>query len=232
MNTFLEISVFLPAGFKLDTVCVIILLQNNNLFNTLDQSSEYLPEVSATLKTCQKNDISHQFLHDMAESFVMMGATLALIHPSLFAAGMDAMAKMAAGLVKCKEPDLVKEVMEVWPLPFNTFSIISNRQTVPHHDVQGMLPNYNLLATFGSYNDGHFEVPALGMRFIYNPGTLLGISGKVLIHGVASVSGNRVCIANYFREKVMERIGMHVTGYTMRQDFEQQFIDITKHSNE
>jgi hypothetical protein len=51
----------------------------------------------------------------MAESFALMGATLALIHPSLFATGMDAMAKMAAGLVKCKEPDLVKEVMKVWP---------------------------------------------------------------------------------------------------------------------
>jgi hypothetical protein len=168
----------------------------------------------------------------MAESFALMGATLALIHPSLFATGMDAMAKMAAGLVKCKEPDLVKEVMKVWPLPFNAFSVISNRQTVPHRDVQGMLSNYDILTTFGSYNDGRFEVPALGMRFIYNPGTLVGISGKVLVHGVASVSGDRVCIASYFREKVMERIGMHVTGYTTRQDFEKRFIDITKCSNE
>ena len=168
----------------------------------------------------------------MVESFALMGATLALIHPSLFAASMDAMAKMAAGLVKCKEPDLVKEVMKVWPLPFNAFSVISNRQTVPHRDVQGMWPNYDLLATFGSYNDGRFEVPALGMRFVYNPGTLLGISGRVLVHGVASVSGDRVCITNYFRENVMERIGMHVTGYTTRQDFEQRFIHLTKRSIE
>ena len=164
----------------------------------------------------------------MSESFALMGATLALIHPSLFAAGMNAMAKMAAGLVTCKEPDLVKEVMKLWPLPFNAFSVISNRQTVPHRDVQGMLSNYDLLATFGSYNDGRFEVPAVGLRFVYNPGTLIGISGKILLHGVGAVSGDRICIASYFREKVMERIGTHESGYTTREDFESRFINITK----
>ena len=157
-----------------------------------------------------------------------MGATLALIHPSLFAAGMNAMAKMGVGLITCKEPELIKEVMKLWPLPFNAFSVISNRQTVHHHDVQGMLSNYDLLATFGSYNDGRFEVPTLGMRFVYNPGTLIGISGKILLHGVGSVSGDRICIASYFREKVMERIGMHESGYTTREDFQNRFISITK----
>ena len=45
------------------------------------------------------------------ELFALMGATLTLIHPILFAAGMNAIAKMAAGLFKCKELDVVKEVM-------------------------------------------------------------------------------------------------------------------------
>jgi hypothetical protein len=155
----------------------------------------------------------------MSESFALIGATLALIHPSLFAAGMNAMAKLAAGVVTCKEPKLIKEVMKLWPLPFNAFSIISNRQTVHHHDVQGMLSNYDLLTTFRLYNDGHFKVPALGMRFVYNPGTLMGISGKILLHGVVSVSGDQICIASYFHEKLMERIGMHETRYTTREDF-------------
>ena len=140
-----------------------------------------------TLKSSRICDAGHQFLLNMSESFALMGATLALIHPSLFAAGMNAMAKTAAGLVTCKEPELVKEVMKLWPLPFNTFSVISNRQTVSHCDVQGILSNYNLLATFGSYNDGCFEVPAVGLRFVYNPGTLIGISGKILLHRVGAV---------------------------------------------
>ena len=158
-----------------------------------------------------------------------MGATLALIHPSLFAAGMNAMAKMAAGLIACKEPDLVKEVMKLWPLPFNAFLVISNRQTVPHRDVQGMLSNYDLLATFRSYNDKHFEVLAVGLRFVYNPGTLIGISGKILLHRVGVVSSDQICMASYFREKVMERIGIHESRYTTREDFESRFINITKH---
>ena len=125
-----------------------------------------------TLKSSRTSDAGHQFLLNMSESFALMGATLALIHPSLIATW---------------EPDLVNEVMKLWPLPFNAFLVISNRQTVSHCDVQGILSNYNLLATFGSYNDGCFEVPAVGLRFVYNPGTLIGISGKILLHRVGAV---------------------------------------------
>ena len=198
-------------------------------FHVQGRSSEYLPKVSSILKSGRTSDPGHQFLLNMSESFALMGATLVLIHPSLFAAGMNAMAKMAAGLVTCKEPDLVKEVMKLWPLPFNAFLVISNRQTVPHHDVQGMLLNYNLLTTFRSYNDGCFKVLAVSLRFVYNPGTLIRISGKILLHGVGVVSSDWICITSYFQEKVMERIGMHESESTTHKDFESCFINITKH---
>lgn len=34
-----------------------------------------------------------------------------------------------------------------------------------------------------------------------------------------SVSGDQICITSYFPEKVMERIGMHESGYITREEF-------------
>ena len=106
---------------------------------------------------------------------------------------------------------LEEEVRQLWPSPFTAFSIISNRETESHRDAKGFTPFYDIVTTLGDYTDGRFEVPAIGLRFQYNPGTMIGICGKVLSHGVSEVEGDRFCLVQYFHRKVLDLL----SGYTV-----------------
>jgi hypothetical protein len=61
-----------------------------------------------------------------------------------------------------------------------------------------------MLATLGSYRDCNFEMPGLGISLKYGPGTVVGILGNVIEHGVPSFEGDRVCYAYFMRNNVHE----------------------------
>jgi len=48
------------------------------------------------------------------------------------------------------------------------------------------------------------ELPGLGITLEYGPGTVVGISGKVVEHAVPSFEGDRVCYAYFMRNNVHE----------------------------
>lgn len=134
----------------------------------------------------------------------MCGALLGVIHPNLHKAGCEAFEKMLNNPTTVKNPETVVEALEHWTTPFSGISIVSNRETPIHRDINGRNTWYDILATFGDYENGRLELPGLGYRLKYDPGTIVGIAGKVVCHGVPRVDGNRVCIAYYMRNKVHE----------------------------
>jgi hypothetical protein len=50
------------------------------------------------------------------------------------------------------------------------------------------------------------ELPGVGLKLSYGPGSVLGMAGKVIRHGVSDCQGDRVCLAYYMRDKVHERM--------------------------
>src|SRR5277367_4804795 len=68
-----------------------------------------------------------------------------------------------------------------------------------HRDGKGFAPFYDLVTTVGYYTGGRFEVPGIGLRFKYDPGTIMGLCGKVLGHSVAEVDGDRFCLVQYLK---------------------------------
>jgi hypothetical protein len=120
--------------------------------------------------------------------------------------GLEAMKKM-------QDLEDLQEALELWTSIFNGVQVISNRETPIHRDFQSRPEWYDLLVTVGPYKDTVFELPGIGIRFAYNSGTVIGLSGKVLRHGVTETEGERICLAYYMRENVQRRLGTNLASW-------------------
>ncbi|KAF9219479.1 hypothetical protein BS17DRAFT_717209, partial [Gyrodon lividus] len=65
---------------------------------------------------------------------------------------------------------------------------------------------------------------SIGIRLGYGPGTLLGISGKVLQHGVPHSVSDRVCLAYHMRDNVHEGVGAHRCDWVRQGDVKSGFV--------
>ena len=104
------------------------------------------------------------------------------------------------------------DLMEHWGSPFHCFQLVVNRQTIDHRDTRGWPLGFDVLSTFGSYNNGILSLPTIGKTCDYNPGTITGLMGKIFTHGVRPVNGERFCIAQFVRPGVFERAYPGIQG--------------------
>jgi hypothetical protein len=169
--------------------------------------------VSGPLKERADNPV-WQWLESVQETSALLGAILFIMHPELYRKGMEAYRTILENPGLVKESGVVLELLTCWMSPFSGMSVLSNRETIFHRDVQSRNEWYDMLVTMGDYKNGMMELPGLGLRLKYDPGTIVGIGGKVVRHGVSSCDGNRVCLAYFFRHKVLERLGVEPAGYS------------------
>ena len=169
-----------------------------------------------------------RYLREDRDSLCILGAVLSLIHPIAAKRGLAIMDGIAKGTIKNEATNSLDEARSVWSSPFTAISIISNRDTELHRDGKGFAPFYDLVTTVGYYTGGRFEVPGIGLRFKYDPGTIMGLCGKVLGHSVAEVDGDRFCVVQYFHRKVLEGIHSDLSRHRDIRDWMrvQDFIDL------
>ena len=104
--------------------------------------------------------------------------------------------------------DQDQEVLSKWTSCFSGISVICNRDTPPHQDVQSRHNWYDLLVALGKYQECNLELPGIGLSLQYGPGTVVGLSGKMLEHQVPTFKGERVCYAYFMRDRVHEWAGI------------------------
>lgn len=144
----------------------------------------------------------------------LLGGTLKIIHPELHALGRSALNELrdpGSGPLPWfihGEDIRLGNVLEEWLHPFSAVSVIVNRTTPCHRDSKGRNSWMDILATVGDYSFGRLELPGLGVRLEYEPGTVVGLLGKVVRHGASEVVGERMCLAYYMRDKVHQRLGV------------------------
>jgi len=88
------------AGFT--KLCLLIIAQTR----------AYKPEISATLKLGKIKLSTQDWLADTAESFALMGAFLAIVHPPLYQAGHEVFHRLTADPSIMKEGDAALEVLQ------------------------------------------------------------------------------------------------------------------------
>lgn len=134
----------------------------------------------------------------------IMAAVLRIINPGQFFQCFELPPRITACVPVNHRREML-DLLEFWASPFHCMQVIVNRETLNHRDTRGWAFGYDLLATFGRYTNGILDLPSIGLTCAYNPGTITGLMGKVLIHGVKPVNGERFCFAQFVRPGVFAR---------------------------
>jgi len=173
----------------------------------LEQTDMFPLEISASLKTADCG--GRRWIAIMAETTALLSAILRVMHPDLYRAGRTAIIELSRQSGNVQNPEATAEVLKHWSSVFTACSVISNRVTPFHRDLQTNPQWFDVLATVGNYSMAMMELPDVGLRLLYAAGTVVGISGKLLKHGVSGWAGpDRVCVASYMRPKVIQRLGV------------------------
>lgn len=132
----------------------------------------------------------------------LAGGILSLVHPQQYKIGRMALIQLVERPDVVGHLDDVRNILRFWAAPFSAASVIVNRQTPIHRDIQGRHPWMDMLLTYGPYQGARMELRSLGLRLSYEPGTIVAICGKVVPHSVSECEGERACIAYYMRDNV------------------------------
>jgi hypothetical protein len=129
-------------------------------------------------------------------------------------------------LTKLRDGKETKGVALKWQSVCTGVSVIGNRVTPYHRDNKGGYQLYDLLANyFEGGSPPRFLVSDLGLDLNYPSGTVIGLCGKILEHGVkAWCRGERVCYAHFMREEVRERLKVPPATWSSRSFYEEYII--------
>jgi hypothetical protein len=152
-----------------------------------------------------------EWLDEISRSNMVLSAILAVIHPELYEAGKETNLRLG------NDPDFqdhdVDHVLSRWGSAFNGVAVLSNRITPAHRDGKSRKQWYDMLVTLGAYQNCQLTLSGLGVSFDYGPGTVVGLSGMMLVHEVSKFEGDRVCYAYFMRDSVHEWAGVPVNNW-------------------
>lgn len=152
--------------------------------------------MSADLKKVK----SAGFIQTTASIELICNAITSVVAPDLYRSSLAAIQALQTGIMV--NPD---DVVQMWPSVWSGISVIVNRKTPYHRDWGGAFPDYDLLVSAGTHGECFLDVPDIGGRLLYLPGTAVAISGKLLRHGVLDWrGGERVCNAHFMKDAVHE----------------------------
>lgn len=138
----------------------------------------------------------------MSDSALVLSAILAVVHPEQFELTLKSLEAL------CKDESFA-DIAEQWAFAFNAVSVISNRETPEHRDRgSGGHGIFDLLLSIGGCSRTVLELPGIGLRLIYDSGTIVLFSGHVHLHSVSASERERMAIACYARKAIYHKFGL------------------------
>ena len=166
------------------------------------------PEHKLACSPLFKTEACTSWLKETWWAAAFTGGLLSIIHPEQYLLGRMALLEVANRPEECSAPDDIMSALGLWASPFTGVSVMVNRVTPVHRDVQGRDSWMDLLLTVGPYTGCRMEFRSLGIRAVYDTGTVVGVCSKVVPHAASEWSGERACIAYYMRDNVHARLGI------------------------
>jgi len=167
-------------------------------------------EVSAELR--QPDSLCHQWLGEMEDISTYLGAIVSVINPAVFKTGASCIREISKNPYRVAKRENLEDLLKIWRSPYTSASLISNRDTPLHRDNSGGYSTMDLLLSVGNYSNGRFQTPGLGYEFMYNSGTVIGIVGRIFMHG-ATAWGERLCYAQWNKQNVLDSLGIPSTDW-------------------
>lgn len=180
--------------------------------NDFEQSTDFEPEVSALLKTGRDSLHTRGWLSAMKDHAALLTACLAIMHPDMYLAGREAMLKLGKWTEDNEQADM-SSILPIWPSVFSVVSVMVNRMSPLHTDMNGRPQLFDLLVTVGDYEDLDIVIPTICRSFRYAPGTAIAFSGRMLQHGVRQIGDNRAVLSFYMRDNVHQFVDVARSNY-------------------
>src|SRR3977135_2024079 len=158
-------------------------------------------EVAAVLR----NPLAREWVQQTEETCSFLGGILSIINPAQYNAGIAYIEAIGRTPERVAKRDHLEHLLNGWTSPYAACSLMNNRDSPLHRDNGGGYSSMDLLTSVGEYTDGRFFLPGLGVELWYASGSVVGIAGRVLRHGAKS-NGERLCIAQYLRENVLDAL--------------------------
>ena len=116
--------------------------------------------------------------------------------------------------------DEIARAARCWPSTFPGISVISNRASVCHLDVNGHKEWYDFLVAAGTYKECWFRLPDLDLRLEYLPGTVVALNGRILRHEVVEWDGgDRVCYAHWVKPTLLRALSIDFPSWVTQSEF-------------
>ena len=146
------------------------------------------------------------------------------ISPKLHQATSEAMLKLKWSQLQIGSKSWThSEIVEVarsWPGAMPGISVISNRASICHLDVNGHKEWYDFLVAAGTYKECWFRLPDLDLQLEYLPGTVVALNGRILRHEVVKWDGgDRVCYAHWVRPSFLRALSVNLPSWVTQSEF-------------
>ncbi|KAG1722298.1 hypothetical protein EDB19DRAFT_1916732 [Suillus lakei] len=161
-------------------------------FPNLDLEDGFSPEVSVTLK----GDAGCNITTSLQRSGIIVSAALQVMHPDLYLAGMETQVRLGKWAA-IYELDKMHHHLQCWTSVFNVVSVICNRQTPPHRDPKCRLAAFDIMMTTSIYHPVIMDFMNLGIKFLYDSGSMLASSCRLVRHYMNVEEGNRIVTVWY-----------------------------------
>ena len=139
---------------------------------------------------------------------MLIHAIIAVIHPEQYRY-MQSLLQVVAQLNTDTELH-----SQVWPFPYTTTQIITNRKTPYHRDQSSPSTFHDILMTLGTYGDqAMFDMRNLGISVPYPPGSIVSIISRLVVHGVPRVLPDRICYAFFITKALCRKFNIPLPGF-------------------
>ncbi|KAI5990946.1 hypothetical protein EDD15DRAFT_2197737 [Pisolithus albus] len=104
------------------------------------------PEVSKLLKSRNAHMGARGWVNDMSEFHSLLSGTLSVIHPRMYEAGREVLIRLN-DLANRRDDADMRSILPIWSSVYNSVSIMVNRATPYHIDINGREPWLDMLVT-------------------------------------------------------------------------------------
>ncbi|KAG2117012.1 uncharacterized protein F5147DRAFT_566956, partial [Suillus discolor] len=168
----------------------------------------FSPEVSVSLK----GDVGSKITTSLQRSGILVSAALRVMHPDLYQAGIKTQVRLGKWAIRYQLHDMCHHLKR-WTSVFNVVSVICNRRSSPHRDPKCRPEAFDIMTTAGIYHPVMMDFMNLGIKFLYDSGSMLASSCRLVRHHMHVEEGSWIVTAWYMRDSIHNFVGTPRTDY-------------------
>ncbi|KAG2055031.1 hypothetical protein BDR06DRAFT_883048 [Suillus hirtellus] len=134
------------------------------------------------------------------------------MHPDLYLAGIKTQVRLGEWVSWYQLHDMCYHLQR-WISVFNVVSVICNHWSPPHRDPKCQPEAFDIMTTAGIYHPVIMDFINLRIKFLYDSGSMLASSCRLVRYHMHVEEGNWIVTAWYMQDSIHNFVGTPRTEY-------------------